>query len=242
MNQFNQSYNNGSGISQSMSGAEAQANVRGFLLRVYNWMAMGLAITGLTAYAISTSQELTALVLTPFVFFTRIIGQFLLILGINKIISSMGSTAGVGAFFLYAFATGVLFSTLFLRYTHASIYSTFFVCAMMFGAVSFLGYITKIDLSKFSTFLYMGLFGIIISSLVNLFLQSSTMYWIISNVGVLVFCGLTAYDTQKIKQMAFRSEADSESGKREAIFGALQLYLDFINMFLFLLRILGSRR
>ncbi len=243
MNQFYNGSGNSQGMSTSMPGAVTQTDVKSFLLRVYNWMAMGLAITGLTAFAVSSSDTLIELfLLNRIMFFGLIIGQFLLVMAITAAINKMPSIAAVGAFFLYAFLNGLTMAIVFLAYTHASVYSTFLICAMMFASVSILGYITKMDLSKMGSFLFMALIGIIIASVVNIFLANSTLYWIISYAGVLIFVGLTAYDTQKIKQMAYNLDANSEQGKKGAILGALTLYLDFINMFLFLLRILGNRR
>ena len=163
-------------------------------------------------------------------------------MGLTFAINKIPAGVAIGAFFLYAALTGVTFSVLFLIYTGASIASTFFICAGMFGAVSAFGYITKMDLSKFGTYFFMALIGIIIASVVNIFLNSSTLNWIISYVGVIIFVGLTAYDTQRIKKMSQVTDFDTEQGKKGAVMGALTLYLDFINMFLFLLRILGNRK
>ena len=132
-------------------------------------------------------------------------------------------------------------SIIFLVYTSASIYMTFFICAGMFLGMSVFGYITKIDLSRFGSFLYMGLIGVILGSVVNLFWANSTLYWLVTYVSVFVFVGLTAYDTQKIKRMAQEMDAESGEGKKAAVMGALMLYLDFINLFLLLLRIFGRR-
>jgi FtsH-binding integral membrane protein len=242
MNQYNQ-YNNGSQMSGYMPGAVVQTDVKSFLLRVYNWMAMGLAITGLTAFAVSSSETLISIIFgNPILFWGLIIVEFLMVLGLSAAINKIPSIVAVGLFFAYAFLNGITLSFIFLAYTKSSIYSTFLICAMMFAAVSVLGYITKMDLSKMGSMLFMALIGLIIASVVNIFLENSTLYWIISYAGVLIFVGLTAYDTQKIKQMAYSVEAGSETGKKAAIFGALQLYLDFINLFLMLLRILGNRR
>ncbi|MBS1495216.1 MAG: Bax inhibitor-1/YccA family protein [Bacteroidetes bacterium] len=230
-------------MSTSMPGAVVQTDVKSFLLRVYNWMAMGLAITGLTAFAVSSSDTLLQLIFgNPILFWGLFIVEFLMVLGLSAAINKIPSIVAIGLFFAYAFLNGVTLSFIFLLYTHASIYSTFLICAMMFASVSVLGYITKMDLSKMGSFLFMALIGLIIASVVNIFLANSTLYWIISYAGVLIFVGLTAYDTQKIKQMAYSMESGSETGKKAAVIGALQLYLDFINMFLFLLRILGNRR
>jgi len=240
---MNQYYNNNSGFSNVMPGAVAQTDVRSFMLRVYNWMAMGLAITGLVSFAVSTSDELIELfIMNRIMFYGLLIAQVAMVFGISAAINKIPSIVAVGGFFLYSFLNGLTLSVIFLLYTSASIYTTFFVCAGMFGTVSVLGYITKMDLSKMGSFLMMALIGLILASVANWFISSPTLYWIISYAGVLIFVGLTAYDTQKIKKIAMSIDANSEEGKKGAIIGALQLYLDFINMFLFLLRIMGNRR
>jgi FtsH-binding integral membrane protein len=242
MNQFNQ-YNNGSSMSQTMPGAVYQTSVKDFLLKVYNWMAMGLAITGIVAYGVSSSETLVQMIFgNPIIFWGLFIVELLMVLGLSAGINKISSIVATALFFAYSFVNGITLSFIFMLYTHASIYSTFFICAMMFASVSVLGYITKMDLSKFGAFLFMALIGLIIASIVNIFWTNSTLYLLISYAGVLIFVGLTAYDTQRIKRMAQNVDAESETGKKGAIIGALQLYLDFINMFLFLLRILGNRR
>lgn len=242
MNQFNQS-NNWTSLSETMQGSVDQTDVREFLLKVYNWMAMGLAITGIVAYGVSESQTLTQFIFGNFfIVIGLLLFQVFLVFAIEKSINKISSTVALGLFFLYSLLTGVVFAMFFLFYTKTSIYSTFFVCSAMFISVSIFGYITKMDLSRIGGFLFMGLWGLIIANAVNIFVASSTLYWIVSNVGVLIFVGLTAFDTQKLKKIAQNVDANSEQGKKGAIMGALQLYLDFINMFIFLLRILGSRR
>ena len=215
---------------------------RTFLLNVYNWMAMGLAITGVVAYGMYASNLVYPLASNPILYFGLFIAQLGIVIGLSFAMNKINSLLAIAAFFLYSGLTGLTFSVLFLIYTGASIASTFFVCAGMFGAVSVFGYVTKMDLSGIGTFLFMGLIGLILASVVNIFLGNETLYWIISYAGVLIFVGLTAYDTQKIKKMSYEVDGASEQGKKVAVFGALKLYLDFINMFLFLLRILGSRR
>jgi hypothetical protein len=148
----------------------------------------------------------------------------------------------MGIFVLYATLTGITFSAIFLMYTESSIASTFLVTAGTFAAMSFYGYTTKKDLTSWGSFLFMGLIGIIIASVVNMFLQSEAMYWVVTYAGVLIFIGLTAYDTQKIKEMNILGNEGTEEDTKEAIRGALTLYLDFINLFLMLLRIMGTRR
>lgn len=215
---------------------------RKFLLNVYNWMAMGLAITGVIAYGVAGSEFSYKLATSPFLYFGLFIVQIAIVFGLSAAINRIPSGVAIGAFFLYSALTGLTFSILFMVFTGASIASTFLICAGMFAGVSVFGYVTKMDLSKFGTYLFMALIGIILASVVNIFLTSPMMNWIISIVGVLVFTGLTAYDTQKIKQMSQTTDFDSEQGKKAAVIGALALYLDFINLFMFLLNLLGSRR
>lgn len=239
MDNYNQQYAQYKPVEASFSTAE----IRKFLLHVYNWMAMGLAVTGVVAFGVSTSETLLRIIaLNPFIFYGLLILQFVVVIAMSAAINKMPSVVAVGAFFLYALLTGLTFSILFLIYTSGSIAYTFIICSAMFASVSVFGYITKMNLAGVGTFMMMGLVGIIIASIVNIFLQSSTLYWLISYAGVLIFVGLTAWDTQKIKKMAAQTTFESEEGKKAAIMGALTLYLDFINMFLFLLRILGNRR
>lgn len=238
---YNKQYN--TGVYQPVEAAVSTAESRKFLLNVYNWMTIGLGLTGLIAFGIARTGFILELLLQfQFLFWGIIILQFVIVIALSAAIQKMPSVVAIGAFFLYSALTGVTFSVLFLVYTEFSIAYTFFICAAMFGSVSVFGYITKMDLSRFGGFLFMGLIGIIISSVVNIFLQSSTLYWLISYAGVLLFVGLTAYDTQKIKNLSREVVAGSEEGKKAAVYGALSLYLDFINLFLFLLRIMGSRR
>ncbi|HAX48363.1 MAG TPA: hypothetical protein DCX92_05200, partial [Bacteroidetes bacterium] len=176
-----------------------------------------------------------------FVFYGLLIVEFLIVLGLSFLINKMPAILGLAAFLFYSLLNGITLSPIFIIYTGASIFSTFLICAMMFGGTSILGFITKMDLSKFGGYLTMALIGLIVAMVVNIFLNSSMMSWIISFVGVLLFVGLTAYDTQKIKNMAGSIDSASEDGKKASIMGALTLYLDFINLFLFLLRLLGKR-
>ncbi len=223
---------------------EEQTNemVRRFMLSVYNWMTLGLGLTALAAFGIGRSSLVNVILANPMLFWGIIIVQFAVVLGMSFLMNKINSFLAVGLFFLYSLLTGVTFSTLFLIYTESSIFLTFFTCAAMFAGTSVFGYITKIDLSRFGGFLMMGLIGIIIASVVNIFIGSSAIYWLTSYAGVLVFVGLTAWDTQKIKNMGMFLDSRSEDGKKASIFGALMLYLDFINLFLFLLRIMGGRK
>ena len=212
--------------------------------QVYGWMAGGLALTGLIAWYVSQSDALLSLVFgNQIVFFGLIIAELALVFGLSWGLTRMTATMATGAFLLYAALNGVTMAFIFLVYTNESIASTFLVTAGTFGAISMYGYTTKRDLTSWGTYLFMALIGLILASLVNLFLQSSAIYWITTYAGVLIFVGLTAYDTQKIKELSARIDArDTENFQKMAIMGALRLYLDFINLFLYLLRILGKRR
>ena len=235
MNQF---LNNTGAVDASFS----TATTRKFMLNVYNWMAMGLALTGVISYGISKSSFIDVLFTNPVLLFGIIILQLGVVFGMTFAINKIPSGVAIGAFFLYSALTGLTMASVFLVYTSSSIASTFFICAAMFGAVSVYGYVTKADLSKFGTYFFMALIGLILASVVNMFLKSTTLNWIISYAGVIIFVGLTAYDTQKIKKMSQSADFETEQGKKGAVMGALMLYLDFINMFLFLLRIMGDRK
>ncbi len=238
MDNFNNQY------VQTRPVTEEQTNemVRRFMLSVYNWMTLGLGLTAVAAFGIGRSSLVNVILANPMLFWGIIIVQFAVVLGMSFLMKKINSFVAVGLFFVYSLLTGVTFSTLFLVYTESSIFLTFFTCAAMFAGTSVFGYITKIDLSRFGGFLMMGLIGIIIASVVNIFIGSSAIYWLTSYAGVLVFVGLTAWDTQKIKNMGMFTDSKSEEGRKASIFGALMLYLDFINLFLFLLRIMGGRK
>lgn len=230
-------------MQDSYSGAQDSA--RTFILKVYMWMSLGLFITAGVSVApfliLSETQFINLISEYIYVFYGLMIVEFLIVLGLSFLINKMPAILGLLAFLFYSFLNGVTLSPIFIIYTGASIFSTFLICSMMFGGTSILGFITKMDLTKFGGYLTMALIGLIVAMVVNLFLNSSMMSWIISFVGVVLFVGLTAYDTQKIKNMAGGIDAASEDGKKASIMGALTLYLDFINLFLFLLRLLGRR-
>lgn len=227
---------------QSMERIQAQAHISAFVRSVYNWMAAGLALTGLVAYFVAASPELFNIARKGFILFA--IAEIGLVFYLSARIGKMQASTATGMFMLYAFLNGITMSIIFILYTKSLIASTFFICAMMFAALSIFGWVTKKDLTGMGSFLMMGVFGIIIASVVNIFVQSSAMQMIISYIGVLVFAGLTAYDTQTIKQMAISQPAGMEAGvvRKGAIIGALKLYLDFILMFQMLLHILGGGR
>jgi FtsH-binding integral membrane protein len=225
------------------------AGLRAYMLRVYNYMLMGLGLTGLTAWFTASTPAFAQL------FFTQAAGGYslsglgwivllaplALVFFISFRIQQMSFATAQATFWIYAGLMGIGLTPILLLYTGASVAQVFFTTAATFGAMSLWGYTTKRDLSGFGSFLFMGLVGIIIASLVNMFLQSGMMQWIISVIGVLIFTGLTAYDTQSIKETYIVGDDGSVAGKK-AIMGALRLYLDFINLFLMLLRLMGDRR
>jgi FtsH-binding integral membrane protein len=231
---------------ESISAKQTQVQVRvnDFIRSVYNWMAIGLALTGFIAYYVANTPALLNLILgNQILFFGLIIAELALVFTISARVHRMKASTATALFVLYAALNGATLSFIFIIYTRSSIASTFFVCAATFIACSIYGWTTKRDLTSMGGFLTMGLIGIIIASLVNLFIRSSAMHMIISYIGVLVFVGLTAYDTQSLKAMAVSQPSDvgASAIRKGAILGALKLYLDFINLFLMLLRILGNR-
>lgn len=222
-----------------------QVLVNSFIRSVYNWMAIGLALTGVIAYFTAHNEAMRSLIFgNPMVFFALIIAELGLVFYLSARIKNMQASTATALFVLYAALNGVTLSFIFLVYTSTSISSVFFICSATFVACSIYGMTTKRDLTSMGGFLFMGLIGIVIASVVNMFVQSSAMFMLISYVGVLVFVGLTAYDTQKLKQMALTQPADAGASvvRKGAILGALSLYLDFINLFIMLLRIFGERR
>jgi FtsH-binding integral membrane protein len=219
--------------------------VNDFVRSVYNWMCIGLALTGVVAFYVSNSEAMLRFVFgNQIIFFGLIIAELAMVFSLVSRVSKMKAGTATSLFVFYSALNGVTLSFVFLVYTSASIVSTFFICSATFLACSVYGWTTKRDLTSFGGFLVMGLFGIIIASLVNIFIRSSAMHIMISYIGVFVFVGLTAYDTQKLKNMALSQPAGLDGAviRKGAILGALSLYLDFINLFLFLLRILGQGR
>lgn len=212
--------------------------VGAFMNRVYMTMAAGLAATGVVALALSTNPQLQARVLGWM--WPLIIVQLLMVFAITPVARKLGALAATGVFLAYAVLNGLTLSVIFLIYTQASITTMFFVTAGAFAGLSAFGFLTKKDLSGVGRFMYMGLIGLVIASVVNIFLQNTMMDFVISCVGVIVFTGLTAWDTQKLKNLYFTSEKRSLASL--AVIGALTLYLDFVNLFLFLLRLFGNRK
>lgn len=226
---------NGSIIEQSGS------RVQTYMSHVYGWMTVGLLLTALVAWYASTSIELLTILYKGM--WILLIAELGLVFVISGMINRLSGAAATTLFMLYSVLNGCTFSIYFIVYTYSSIASVFFITAGMFAALAFYGYTTKRDLSSLGRFLFMGLVGIIIASLVNLFMQSEPLMWAVTYIGVFVFAGLTAYDTQKLKELGEKlSDTDSNMFRRYVILGALTLYLDFINLFLMLLRIFADRR
>lgn len=211
--------------------------------KVFVWMTLALAITGLTAYGVATSPAILSLIFSSKVtFFGLIIAEFALVFAISGAINRLSLSTATLLFILYSVVNGATLSTIFFAFSVATIGKVFFITAGTFGAMALVGYTTKTDLTSMGKLLFMALLGIIIASVVNIFVASSGLDLILSYVGVLVFVGLTAYDTQKIKQMCQAAPDAGESTQKLALIGALSLYLDFINLFLYLLRIFGNNR
>ena len=209
--------------------------------QVYMKMSLALLVTGLISMWAAGNETFLSMVFANLWGMWILMGvEVLLVIAISGAINKLSSAMATALFFLFAVVNGLSLAPIFLIYTGESIASTFFITAVTFGAMSIYGYFTKSDLSKFGSILIMALVGLIICSIVNIFLESETMYWLISGAGVLIFVGLTAWDTQKIKQMALTMPNATDG--RLATIGALSLYLDFINLFLYLLRFLGDRR
>jgi hypothetical protein len=235
---------------QTTAAGVIDAGLRAHMLRVYNYMLVGLALTGATAWLtaetafgqlfyhvdpVSGRMGMTLLGLVA------LVAPLGLVLFMSFRISKMSVAAAQGTFWAYAALVGIGIAPILLVYTGASVAEVFFITAATFGAMSLWGYTTRSDLSGFGSFLFMGLIGVVIASLVNMFLHSAMMTFVISIIGVLVFTGLTAYDTQWIKESYVANDDGTVSG-RKAIFGALKLYLDFLNLFLMLMQLLGNRR
>jgi FtsH-binding integral membrane protein len=214
-----------------------------FLAKVFNWMAVGLGITGLVAYATATTGLAVYIINSP-LFIVLAVGTIGLVFFLSARIEKIQAATASALFVLYSVLNGLFFSSLFLRYTGSSIAGTFVITAGMFGAMALYGLVTKRDLSGWGSFLFMGLIGLIIASIVNIFLKSPAVYWVTSTIGVLIFTGLTAYDVQKIKKMGEDGimAQGQEAIVKGSIMGALALYLDFINLFLMLLRFFGGSR
>jgi FtsH-binding integral membrane protein len=244
-------YAQGTTVGRAETGVIDQG-LRSYMLRVYNYMASGVAITGVVAYLTymfavvdtGTGLQLTSfgnLIFASAFKWVVIFAPLGMVFFLSARINSMSLSAAQISFWVFAALMGLSLGSIFLVYAHASIARVFFITAASFGALSLYGYTTQRDLSAWGSFLFMGLIGIIIAMLVNLFLASSALQFAISVIGVLIFAGLTAYDTQQIKEMYYAGDDGTVAG-RKAVMGALRLYLDFINLFMMLLQLFGDRR
>ena len=210
--------------------------------KVYVWMTLALVITGFTAYGVATSPGVQQAIFTnQILFWGLIIAEFALVIGVSAAINRLSLAMATLMFILYSVINGALLSSIFLIYTASSISTVFFITAGTFATMALIGYTTKTDLSSIGKYLFMALIGLIIATFVNFFIKSSGFDYILSYIGVLIFVGLTAYDSQKIKQMLLQAPDAGEGAQKIALLGALSLYLDFINLFLYLLRIFGRR-
>jgi FtsH-binding integral membrane protein len=226
---------------QPMTGGQVRADSSAFLRKVYAYMAGGLFATAVTATLVASSETAVTMILgNKLVFYGLLLGEVGMVVAFSALINRISTAAAAALFLTYSVVNGLTMSILFMVYTASSIGSTFFVTAGTFGALSAYGYATKRDLSGVGSFAMMGLIGLIIASIVNLFLHSTMIYWLTTFAGVIVFTLLTAYDTQKLKNIAASASPDQQG--KLAVHGALTLYLDFINLFLMLLRLLGRRR
>lgn len=223
---------------RSLTGLAFPALIR----KVYTWMALAMVITGLTSYVVANTGMVFAIAQNPAIMWGLIIAEFALVWGLSGAINRLSLTTATLLFVLYSVLNGATLSFIFLLYTMESISSVFMITAATFGVMAFIGYTTKSDLTSVGKLLFMALIGLIIATLVNLFLQSSMLTMIVSYVGVLVFVGLTAWDSQKIKRMLIECDEVNDSTQKLAILGSLTLYLDFVNLFIYLLRILGDRK
>lgn len=226
----------------SRSGSRTDVFQNTFIAKVYGWMSIALALTGFTAlWVASTPVIRNAIFKNQILFWGLLIGELILVFAISGAIRKMSASTAVFLFLLYSVINGFTMSFIFLVYTATSIATTFFITAGTFAIMSVYGFMTKTDLTKVGNLLFMVLIGVIIAAVVNIFLKSTTLNWIITIAGIIVFVGLIAYDTQKIKQMS-QAGLDQETEKKLSVIGALSLYLDFINLFLLLLNLFGGGR
>ena len=228
---------------EAMTLSQVEMEQRTFFAKVYGWMTFALAITALVASYVAGNPALVRTIVgNRILFLGLILAELALVMGLSGWINRMSALLATLVFILYSALNGLTFSVMFLAYTASSLGVTFLVTAGTFGITALYGYFTKSDLSSIGNMAFMGLIGVILASLVNFWLQSSAIYWITTYIGIAVFVGLVAYDTQKIKRLNVIGNAGTEEDRKEAILGALVLYLDFINLFLLLLRFFGRRR
>lgn len=236
----NPQFSFGAGIARQQSQALFDEGLRQHMLRVYNYMALGLVLTGVVAFVVGSTPALYVPIFSTPLKWVVMLAPLAFVFFFSFRINSMTAAGAQGMFWAFCAVMGLSLASVFLVFTGTSIARTFFIAATMFGAMSLYGYTTKADLTKFSSFLIMGLFGVIIASLVNLFMQSSAMQFAISVIGIFVFLGLTAWDTQTIKEQ-YAENFDAESQQKLAVSGALSLYLNFVNIFQLLLNFTGER-
>jgi FtsH-binding integral membrane protein len=218
-------------------------NVLGrFMNAVYSWMCVGLAVTAAVAWWVSTNPALMKTVLSGGGFLLLLVAEIALVVVISRAVNKIGATAATALFLLFAALNGLTLSVIFVVYSLPSIGATFLVTAGMFGAMSVIGFVTKIDLTRIGSFLFMALIGFIIATVVNYFVASTFLGWIITYAGIALFLGLTVYDTQRLKYMAYQVQGNAALAARMSIVGSLMLYLDFVNLFILMLQLMGSRR
>ncbi len=231
-------------FAQGRAGARTDVQVdeglRAYMLRVYNYMGSALLLSGIVAYVVAHTPALMQVIFGTPLMWVVMLAPLGMVFFLSARIHKMSSTAAQATFWIFAALMGASLASIFVVYTGESIVRVFMITAVTFGAMSLWGYTTKKDLTGWGSFLFMGLIGIIIASIVNIFIASSMLQWMISVIGVLVFVGLTAYDTQKIKEEYWHGDGEAVMGKK-AIMGALRLYLDFINLFIMLLHLFGNR-
>ena len=225
-------------LNNNITASQIELENQQYLTKVFGWMFTGLITTAIVSYYVSMNMQQ----INPMWFFLAIGLEFFLVYRIVRYVMTMSVNMATASFIFYSALNGFTLSGLFSTYTSESLTTTFLITASIFGFMAFYGYTTKKDLTGMGNFMYMGLFGIIIASIVNFFLQSSMIYYVTSLMGVIIFTGLTAYDVQKILKMNIIGNAGTEEDTKESILGALILYLDFINLFIHLLRLMGTRR
>ncbi|MFC0179654.1 Bax inhibitor-1/YccA family protein [Thorsellia kenyensis] len=221
------------------------SSIQTYMSGVYGWMFAGITLTAVVSYFLMMNEYAFRLFLSQnsMIIFLLIGAQFGIVIALSAAMKKLSASAATALFMLYSALTGVTLSAIMMQYTTSSVAGAFITAAGMFGAMTFIGYTTKRDLTKMGSFLMMGLIGIIIASIVNIFLKNTGLNLLISYLGVIIFVGLTAYDTQKLKEIGEQiDENDASTFRKYTIFGALTLYLDFINLFIMLLRIMGDRR
>lgn len=222
---------------------ESSTTLPVLMRKVYTWMTLALVITGITAWVVAHSPAILQMIMTNKILFLGLLfGELILVWSVSAAINRLSLTTATLLFVLYSVLNGVTMSFIFLAYTYESVTNVFLITAGTFAAMAFFGYFTKTDLSSIGRILFMALIGLIIATIVNVFVKSSGFGMILNYLGVLIFVGLTAWDTQKIKQMLSMAEDTGETAQKVALMGALSLYLDFINLFIHLLRIMGNNR